>query len=283
MSTSHSVEGKAKQAIRKITHPAIGEIYSLNEPEARATLYEIFVEKLYLQEGISILPGDIVFDVGANIGVFTLCAAQHGARVYAFEPVPSTFEVLQRNIHLHGFDSVAKARNIGLSDRAEEKLMFHYSTLSLCDSWAAQDRLFEFMTENWENTLQIIKAADPGQYKAISSLGSKPLQQGAVREFIARISASPVQVKCKFDTLSGVVSQENIQSIDLLKLDAELADWEILSGVKADDWNRIRQVAMEVHVESDAVPISKFLSERGFIYVARKQLKMGTGCVWARK
>jgi FkbM family methyltransferase len=283
MSTSHSVEAKAKQAIRKITHPAIGEIYCLNEPEARATLYEIFVDKLYLQEGISILPGDIVLDVGANIGVFTLCAAQQGARVYAFEPVPSTFEVLQHNIHLHGFDRVANARNIGLSDRAEEKLMFHYPTLSVCDSWSAQDSLFEFMTENWENTLHLIKTADLNQYSVISSLGSKSLQQGAVREFIERISASPVHVKCKFDTLSGVISQENIQSIDLLKLDAELADWEILSGVKADDWNRIRQVAMEVHVESDVGPISKFFSERGFTYVARKQLRMGTGCVWARK
>ena len=114
-------------------------------------------------------------------------------------------------------------------------------------------------------------------------MGSNSLQRGAVREFIKGISASPVHVKCKFDTLSGVVAQENIQSIDLLKLDAELADWEILSGVKANDWNRIRQVAMEVHVESDVRPISKFFSERGFINIARKQLKMGTSCVWARK
>jgi len=68
-----------------------------------------------------------------------------------------------------------------------------------------------------------------------------------------------------------------------LKLDAELADWEILSGVKADDWDRIRQVAMEVHVASDLGPISKFFSKRGFIDVARKELKMGTGCVWARE
>jgi hypothetical protein len=58
--------------------------------------------------------------------------------------------------------------------------MFHYPTLSVCDSWSAQDSLFEFMTGNWENTLHIIKTADLDQYKAISSLGSKSLQQGAV-------------------------------------------------------------------------------------------------------
>jgi FkbM family methyltransferase len=278
-----SVERKEKEPIRRIAHPAIGEIYCLNEPEARVTLHEIWDDKLYFQEGISILPGDIVFDIGANIGVFTLCAAKQGARIYAYEPIPPTFELLQHNIHLHGFENIAHARNIGLSDRAEERTMFHYPALSVCDSWTAQDSWFELMAEEWENTLDILKTANPDQYKAIRSLGSKSQQQGAVREIIDGISASPVRIKCKFDTLSGVIAQENVQSIGLLKLDAERADWEILNGVKAEDWNRIRQVAMEVHVQSDVASISAFLSGRGFSHVAGKQLKMATSCVWASK
>ena len=199
MSKMHSVERKDKEAIRKVSHPAIGEIYCLNEPEARATLHEVWVDKVYFQEGISISPDDIVFDVGANIGVFTLCAAKQGAHIYAYEPIPQTFEVLQHNIHLHGFESTVHARNIGLSDRAEEKFMFHYPALSVCDAWAAQDDWFKLMTENWENTLEILKVADPDEYKAIRSLESKSLQRGAVREVIERISASPVEIKCKFD------------------------------------------------------------------------------------
>jgi phthiocerol/phenolphthiocerol synthesis type-I polyketide synthase E len=277
------VERREKKRSRKIVHPAIGEIYCLNESEARGTLHEIWDDKLYFQEGVSILPGDIVFDVGANIGVFTLCAAKQGAHVYAYEPIPPTFELLRQNIHLHGFDTIAHARNIGLSDRAEEKIMFHYPALSVCDSWTAQDSWFELMADNWENTLEILKSADPNQYSAIRSLESKSLQQDAVREVIATISASPVEIKCKFGTLSGVIAEENVQSIGLLKLDAELADWEILNGVEAEDWNRIRQVAMEVHVQSDVAPISEFLSERGFSHVAWKELKMATSCVWARK
>src|SRR5215472_15515658 len=106
MNRLHSLEGKEKQAIRRIAHPAIGEIYCINEGAARATLHEIFVDKLYFQGGISISPGDTVLDVGANIGVFTLFAAKHGAQVYAFEPVPPTFEVLQHNLRLHRLDSV---------------------------------------------------------------------------------------------------------------------------------------------------------------------------------
>jgi FkbM family methyltransferase len=161
--------------------------------------------------------------------------------------------------------------------------MFHYPEWSVCDSWIVQGDWIELMTENWENTLDLFQIADPDRYKAIRSLGSKSQQQDAVREIIERASASQVQIECKFDTLSGVIARENIQSIGLLKLDAEFADWEILSGVKAEDWNRIRQVAMEVHMQSDAAPISKFFREQGFSHVAGKQLKTGTSCVWARK
>jgi FkbM family methyltransferase len=283
MNTLPSLAGKEKQAIRKLAHPAIGEIYCINEGEARATLHEIFVDRLYFQEGVSISPGEIVLDVGANIGVFTLFAARQGAQVYAYEPVPPTFEVLQHNIHLHRLDSVAYPRNIGISDRVEERLMFHYPACSVCDSWTAQNDFFQLMSENWENTLSLIKVADPDQYKAISRLGSQTLQQGAVREFLERVSASPVQIKCEFDTLSGVIARENLQSIGLLKLDAELADWEILNGVKPEDWPRIRQVAMEVHAEADVVPIANFLSERDFGQVIGKKLRQGTNCLWARK
>src|SRR5258707_2758471 len=283
MSMSDSVKRKEEKAIRKIAHPAIGEIYCLNEAEARGTLHEICIDKLYFQEEVSISPGDIVFDVGANIGVFTLCAAKQGAHLYAFEPIAPTFEVLQHNIHLHGLDNIAQARSIGLSNRAEEKLMFHYPEWSVCDSWIVQDDWIELMTENWENTLNLFQVADPDRYKAIRSLGSKSLQQGAVREIIERASASQVQIECKFDTLSVVIAQENIQSIGLLKLDAEFADCEILNGVKAEDWNRIQQVAMEVHVQSAAAPISKFSCEQGFSHVPGRQLAMGISFVWTRK
>ena len=161
--------------------------------------------------------------------------------------------------------------------------MFHYPSCSVCDSWTAQDDLFELMSENWQNTLSLLEFADPDQYRVINSLDSKTLQQGAVRDFMKRLSASPVRIKCEFDTLSRVIARENIASIGLLKLDAELADWEILYSLKAEDWPRIRQVTMEVHVEADVVPISNFLRERGFGRVIGQKLRVGTSCLWARR
>ena len=54
-------------------------------------------------------PGDVVVDVGANIGWYTLlCAASVGkeGRVYAFEAHPTTFQYLEENTGLNDFDHV---------------------------------------------------------------------------------------------------------------------------------------------------------------------------------
>lgn len=51
--------------------------------------------------------GSIFFDVGANIGAFTLVASeQRQCRVFAFEPHPKTFRRLQDNVALNGRDNV---------------------------------------------------------------------------------------------------------------------------------------------------------------------------------
>lgn len=283
MNRLDSVIVENRESTYQVSHPAIGEIYCLNVPEARATLHEICDDQLYLQSGVSISAGDVVVDIGANIGVFTLYAAKQGAQLYAYEPMPPTYAVLQQNVEAHGLGRRIHTRNIGLSDRAEEKMMFHYPNLSVCDAWTAQDKLFEHLTENWETALEIFENADPDQYSAIRRLESQSQQRAAVHEWIKKVSTSPVQINCKFDTLSGVISQENIGTIDLLKLDAELADWEILNGVTAQDWQRIRQLSMEVHMAYDVGPISYFLMSQGFTHVTSKQLKMGTSCIWARK
>jgi FkbM family methyltransferase len=62
--------------------------------------------------------GDIYLDIGANIGLFTLIAARRvgrSGRVFAFEPVSSTYESLLQNISLNRFKNV-RAYQFALSD-----------------------------------------------------------------------------------------------------------------------------------------------------------------------
>lgn len=64
--------------------------------------------------------GMCVFDVGANIGYYTLLAARAAGpsgRVYAFEPEPRNFGLLTRNIAENGLSNV-RLVNAAVSDRA---------------------------------------------------------------------------------------------------------------------------------------------------------------------
>jgi FkbM family methyltransferase len=54
-------------------------------------------------------PGDVVLDVGAHIGYYTVLAASLVGRqghVYAFEPSPVNYRRLQANVDLNAFDNV---------------------------------------------------------------------------------------------------------------------------------------------------------------------------------
>lgn len=55
----------------------------------------------YENENVQINKGDIVFDCGANMGLFAAYAATKGAKVYCFEPCSSTRELLKQTQSLY--------------------------------------------------------------------------------------------------------------------------------------------------------------------------------------
>jgi FkbM family methyltransferase len=50
-------------------------------------------------------PGSLFIDVGANIGLYTIWACEHGARAIALEPAADTFELLRENVALNGYEA----------------------------------------------------------------------------------------------------------------------------------------------------------------------------------
>lgn len=73
-----------------------------------------------------ISPGDVVFDVGANRGYFTqlysLLVGRHG-RVYAFEPVPTTFRVLRERMAERQVISNVVLVDVALADTSGTAVM----------------------------------------------------------------------------------------------------------------------------------------------------------------
>jgi FkbM family methyltransferase len=89
-----------------------------------------------------IRPGDTFIDVGANVGVHTLCAAhamQGQGRVIAFEPFPRTSELLKRTLTMNGLASFCDVRQEAVSDQRGERDLFvgrvsaHHSLIELGD------------------------------------------------------------------------------------------------------------------------------------------------------
>ncbi len=78
--------------------------------------WEPFETKLLL--GL-LSPGSVFLDVGANIGYFTLLAARMvgpGGQVFAFEPEPENFRLLQANLALNEVTGRVHAVMAGLND-----------------------------------------------------------------------------------------------------------------------------------------------------------------------
>ena len=72
--------------------------------------------------------GDIVVDVGASIGYFTLIFARAvgpEGKVFAFEPKPERFELLKKNVEINGYHNVT-LENMAVMDYNGES-DFYYS------------------------------------------------------------------------------------------------------------------------------------------------------------
>lgn len=75
---------------------------------------EVFINKVYNPKGFTIEENSTVFDVGANVGVFSLFASRiKGVKVFSFEPHPTNFSVLEENIHLNSLNNI-NAFQVGL-------------------------------------------------------------------------------------------------------------------------------------------------------------------------
>jgi FkbM family methyltransferase len=73
------------------------------------TFYENMIQRCYFTNGVTLMPGSTVVDIGANFGAFAVLAGSIvglQGRVIAFEPIAKTFARLQKNIELNGLNNV---------------------------------------------------------------------------------------------------------------------------------------------------------------------------------
>lgn len=137
---------------------------------------------------------DVVFDIGANIGLHTMLLSNlvgNNGQIFAFEPNPKLFPNLSRTVANLGN---VKLFNIALSDETGEAVLFvpeDQMMTSLAD-WTSADNLAEWRKE----------------------LGMRKVQT----------------VKCKMRTLDEMIANDELPFPNFIKCDVEGAEFKVLYG-----------------------------------------------------
>ncbi|MBN2532033.1 MAG: SDR family NAD(P)-dependent oxidoreductase [Spirochaetales bacterium] len=222
-----------------------------NKYETEFVYNEIFVEKVYTKNGITINPGDCVFDVGANIGLFSLFVLnQYGnIKVVAIEPSPELNDIIRFNTK--EYENNIAILQCGVSDKEGESIFTFYPDYSIISGFNA----------DYASDYEILKDG----ILSSNSLNND-FEENCLNEIIKNKLSNKIEYKCKIKTISDIMAESDVAIIDLLKIDAEKHELNILKGIKDRDWPKIKQIVMELHKLPDESikEVERLLHGKGF-------------------
>ncbi len=137
-------------------------------------------------------PGMTVFDIGANIGQYTLLAAHcvgPKGQVHSFEPASREFSILRSNVILNGFTNVI-LQNLAVSSYDGE------AVLTTCPEGR-------------------------GSFNTIGTL---------THPFAVELRTWPVRVRCV--RLDSYIRDQQLEKVDMIKIDIEGAERDLLLGAQ---------------------------------------------------
>ena len=230
--------------------PDGSSVCHLNKNETDYLYHEIFVLQAYLRHGITIRDGDCIVDAGANIGLFTVFVSRltQDLRVIAFEPNPAAFECLKANADAWGARVTCLPFGLSCADGLAELTFFQ--GLSLLSGFYADAATERDVVRHYVFNQQADLRDDDQSAADIGALIDD------------RLRATTVSAQLR--TLSGVIAEEGIERIDLLKINVEKSELDVLLGLDADDWRKIRQLVIEVDQQQNLEPITRLLKRQGY-------------------
>lgn len=229
-------------------------VVDLNPRETDFLYDEIFVSEVYQRHGIAMPDNACVIDAGANIGLFSLSVATRypTARVFAFEPAAPTAAALQSNIVANSCTNV-QIRVAGLSNRPGAATFTFYPHSSGLTSMHASH------SEEHAHLVNIIS------YQL--SHGAIP-QGDELQEFTADLAEAKLvqqSLQCDLIRLSDFLDAEDIDTVDLLKVDVQKSEAELLDGIRDEHWDMIKQIVVEVHdIDGRLAQMAAQLTQRGY-------------------
>jgi FkbM family methyltransferase len=243
-------------------------VYSFQPGETEFLYDEVWKDNTYISNGLRLKPGDTVFDVGANIGMFSLyCGHVTGGdlNLFSFEPMPVIHDICNANLAKFVASEGGRVHCLqrGVSSEPADAVFDFHKNFSLWSTARPEfndrrkERLFRdlpAMTEGFKST---------GRMEWLFRLIPQSVIGCLAKIFLGVLSQSE-KVPCKLITLSSVIADHHVKQIDLLKIDVEGCEELVLDGIKERDWSKIKQITLEVEDFAAVERVSARLKKRGF-------------------
>ncbi len=233
---------------------------------------EIFEGEVYRRHGIDLPDGACVFDIGANMGLFTLWVGTTvpKARIFSFEPIPPTAEVLRLNASLYGLD--ATVYDAGIADGERTEVFTYYPFFS-----STSGRFPDLAKDRADIKAHILNEQKVLDARITDEMGASTFEEWRQEREVALDGwldehMRSEKVACRLTTISSVIREHGPERIDLIKLDAERSELDALAGIAEEDWPKIRQFVVEVHDAGIRDRVVEVLNRRGFETVVEQDV-----------
>ncbi len=200
----------------------------------------------------SFAEGDVLFDVGANVGLYSVYAGLKGHRVFAFEPEASNFAILNKNIFLNQLQDRVTAFNFAISETTGFERL----------------QVSEMRTGSALHSLNADSGFDGHAFSPVHSQGvqSYSLDDLSTREEFG----IPHHIKIDVDGLepaiiagsSTLLQNPQVKSI-LIELNTEVdTDLELKKTIEAHGFECTRQFRADIFIGSDYENVYNFTFHR---------------------
>ena len=176
-----------------------------------------------------IRPGDVVYDIGANIGYYARLMAKEmsPAKVICFEPMRENAELLEMNVRLAKLENTIDVFRVALSDQAGQELL---QVDDVMGGTAVLDRV----------------------------------SGGAASDARKHIGLPPKTESVRVVRLDDLVQAEKLPPPNFIKIDTEGAEAMVLGGALSTLRNHHPKLAIALHGEDASRKTIELLTSLGY-------------------
>ncbi|WP_343675060.1 MupA/Atu3671 family FMN-dependent luciferase-like monooxygenase [Chitinophaga sp.] len=244
-------------------------VYHQSDRQLTMLYKEVIERGIYFRHGITVPENGLVLDLGANVGTFSIDVNQRvpGAAVIAFEPIPQLFAALQKNFEHRQIKGLLL--NYGVSNKQEQATFHYYPEMAgMSGRFADKDTILQAVSqyiqqEKADTNNEVNHLSDEDRTVMKSFYQQIDGQSEEIGQYLSSLYASK-EVTCQLTTVSAVIDELRITSIDLLKLDVEKSECLVLEGIRDEHWPLIHQLAVEVDGDANLDLIKTLLHSKGY-------------------